>query len=210
MNKYVIQENEVDNKLDTSLATKSPGHLVVVPQDSQYNKGPSLSLLCPHTTWETLGKQYQEYKQSCPFMTAVQQKQGLYSLLPLFLQACEQTPVIVSIPDICVMASDFGTLLAMEMRKKISNKPADAARIALTSFLQRNEEEKSGYYLLKSVCLLSQKEQDILCCLIKTGLPDVFLQSLYLFLAFPAGHGVTKIQESENQVKEIFMQVSNV
>ncbi|XP_031761062.1 WD repeat- and FYVE domain-containing protein 4 isoform X3 [Xenopus tropicalis] len=206
MNKYVIQENEVDNKLDTSLATKSPGHLVVVPQDSQYNKGPSLSLLCPHTTWETLGKQYQEYKQSCPFMTAVQQKQGLYSLLPLFLQACEQTPVIVSIPDICVMASDFGTLLAMEMRKKISNKPADAARIALTSFLQRNEEEKSGYYLLKSVCLLSQKEQDILCCLIKTGLPDVFLQSLYLFLAFPAGHGVTKIQESENQVKEIFMQ----
>ncbi|XP_018081103.1 WD repeat- and FYVE domain-containing protein 4 isoform X2 [Xenopus laevis] len=206
MNKHVTQENEVDNKLDTNLATKSPDEPVVAPQNSQYNTPPSCSLLCPLTAWETLGKQYQEYKQSCPFMTAVQQKQGLYGLLPVFLQACEQTQGIFSVPDICIMASDLGTLLAMEMRKKISNKPAGAARIALTGFLQGDEEGKSGYYLLRSVCLLSQKDQDILCSLIKTGLPDVFLQSLYLFLAFPAGHRTAKLQESENQVKDLFMQ----
>ncbi|XP_053548156.1 WD repeat- and FYVE domain-containing protein 4 isoform X2 [Bombina bombina] len=163
---------------------------------------------CTLTLWEVLGKQFQDYKQSCPFLMIPQQRKFLFDLLPLFLQAYEQTASVLSLPDIRLMASDLGTLLAVEMRKRISNKPAGAARISLTNFLKGAEEGMSGFLLLKSVYILTQTDQELLSCLTRTGLPDVFLQSLYLFLAFPSGKGEIKDnkEELDNLVQDLFLQ----
>ncbi|XP_053305887.1 WD repeat- and FYVE domain-containing protein 4 [Spea bombifrons] len=156
--------------------------------------------------WEALGTKFQDYKQSCPFLTIPQQRERLYSLLPLFHQVCDKTAGVLSVPFIGLLASDLGNLLAIEVRKRIYNKPAGPARLSLSDFLQGKEEGMSGYLLLKSVYLLSKTDQKVLCCLIKTGLPEVFLQSLYLFLAFPLGQGVTPVlQEFDSLVQDIFI-----
>ncbi|KAM4702914.1 WD repeat- and FYVE domain-containing protein 4 [Rhinophrynus dorsalis] len=211
MNRNDTQEGELGYQLDTSSTTDGSSDNSqsdsVGSQDVVLNNQLSSSARCPLAPWEFLGKQFQEYKQSCPFLTALQQRERLYRLLPLFLQAFEQKAGLLSIPDISVMANDLGTLLAMEIRKRISNKPAGAARISLTKFLQGEEEEMPGYQLLKTIFVLSHKDQGVLCNLTKTGLPDVFLQSLYLFLAFPPGQGtINDLQESEILVQDIFTQ----
>ncbi|KAM8924593.1 LOW QUALITY PROTEIN: WD repeat- and FYVE domain-containing protein 4 [Pelodytes ibericus] len=208
MNGNVAQEDAEAKTVYPNQATDSadnnPGE--AGSPDGFLTAQPTSTNQCPLSQWEVLGKRFQNYKQSCPFLTVTQQRGQLYGLLPLFLQLSEQTAGVLSVPYIHDLASDLGTLLAVEVRKRISNKPAGAARLSLTAFLQGEEERMSGYFLLKSVHLLSQTDQGLLCCLIKTGLPDVFLQSLYLFLAFPPGQGVAPVmQESENRVQEIFM-----
>uniref|UniRef100_A0A8C5QK71 WDFY family member 4 n=1 Tax=Leptobrachium leishanense TaxID=445787 RepID=A0A8C5QK71_9ANUR len=208
MNENARKEGHMDKELDSCQkdgCTPNSAEAAVGPvSEDDVSKVPS-SHQCSLAQWEILGKQFQDFKQSCPFLTTSQQREQLYGLLPLFHQVYEQTAGILSIPYIHHMASDLGGLLAVEMRKRISNKPPGAARLSLTSFLH-GKEDVSGYLLLKSVYLLTQTDQGVLCCLIKTGLADVFLESLYLFLAFPPSQEVAAvIQESENLVQEMFL-----
>ncbi|XP_063290741.1 WD repeat- and FYVE domain-containing protein 4 [Pelobates fuscus] len=213
MNENATHEVAVGSELDTKATNRcstdrNQGEAVVgsISEHGLPNTQIPPSHQCPLAQWEILGNKFQDYKQSCPFLTIPQQREQLYSLLPFFHQVCELTSGVMSVPYMHLMASDLGTLLAVEMRKRISNKPAGAARLSLTSFLQGEEECMSGYLLLKSVYLLSRTDQGVLSCLIKTGLPDVFLESLYLFLAYPPGQNVAPdIQESESLVQNIFM-----
>ncbi|MEE6512977.1 hypothetical protein FKM82_020384 [Ascaphus truei] len=55
-------------------------------QNEDPDAQPPPNLSCPLALWEALGKQFQDYKQSCPFLILSQQRLRLSGLLPLFLK----------------------------------------------------------------------------------------------------------------------------
>ncbi|XP_030059030.1 WD repeat- and FYVE domain-containing protein 4 [Microcaecilia unicolor] len=152
--------------------------------------------------WETLSKQFQDYQQSSPYLIPEEQQNRLWQLLPLFFKACEHTAGVLSLPNTHLLATELSRLLAVELRKKISNKPAEEARRVANQFLQREgEAENEGYLLLKSVYLLSQTDHGVLRSILKTGLLDVLSQCLYLFFAFPPMQESSKEEENSEDLE---------
>ncbi|XP_069467262.1 WD repeat- and FYVE domain-containing protein 4 isoform X2 [Ambystoma mexicanum] len=151
---------------------------------------PAGKLQRPMELWDMLGNQFLEYQESCPFLILEEQQRRLWALNSLFLKACNHTAGVLSMPNIQIFAKELSTMLAVELRKKISNKPAEEARLAIHRFLQEGGElEKQGFLLLKSIYILSQTDQECLWPIVRSGLPDVYLQCLYLFFAFPLDTG---------------------
>ncbi|XP_064419150.1 WD repeat- and FYVE domain-containing protein 4 [Latimeria chalumnae] len=139
--------------------------------------------------WDNLGKQYLEYQQTIPFLTEVEQQRKLLRLLLPFLKACEKSAGVLAFPKIQLFASEISNILAMEIQKRILQKPAEEARFVVQRFLQRKGELSAdvGWQLLQSVYLLSQTDSGTVFNIIKTGLPVILIRCLYLFFALPCG-----------------------
>nr|XP_033797067.1 WD repeat- and FYVE domain-containing protein 4 isoform X2 [Geotrypetes seraphini] len=158
--------------------------------------------------WESLSKQFQDYHQSSPYLIPEEQQNRLWQILPLFFKACECTGEVLSLPNTHLMATELSRLLAIELRKKISNKPAEEARRVANQFLQRKgEAENEGYLLLKSVYLLSQTDHGVLRNIMQTGLLDVLSQCLYLFFAFPPIQEEEKLEDQKLPAEELLVQI---
>ncbi|XP_069720218.1 WD repeat- and FYVE domain-containing protein 4 isoform X2 [Phaenicophaeus curvirostris] len=135
--------------------------------------------------WETLSRQFVEYKQVAPFLIPEEQQRRLLNFLPLFLKAWEQSAGVTTFPNIQLLASEVSKLLTKEIKRNLSGKPAEEARLALEQLLQQKGEAGDGRLLLKSVYLLSQTDLRTMWNIIESGLPAALLQCLYLFFTFP-------------------------
>ncbi|XP_069096980.1 WD repeat- and FYVE domain-containing protein 4 isoform X1 [Pleurodeles waltl] len=161
-----------------------------ISKDGMRRSIPAWKLQRPMELWEMLSSQFLEYQESCPFLILEEQHRRLWALNSLFIKACSHTAGVLTMPNIQMLAKELSALLTVELRKKISNKPAEEARLVVHRFLQEGSDlENQGCLLLKSIYLLSQGDQQTLRPIIRSGLPDVCLQCLYLFFAFPLDTG---------------------
>ncbi|NXK76165.1 WDFY4 protein, partial [Amazona guildingii] len=158
--------------------------------------------------WETLGKQFVEYEQLAPFLIPEEQQRRLLDFLPLFLKAWEQSAGVIVFPNIQLLASEVSKLLTKEIKRTLSGKPAEEARLALEQLLQQKGEAEDGHLLLKSVYLLSQTDLRTVWNIIGSGLPAALMQCLYLFFTFPlkkTSDGETS--EDDTQTQEMLVKI---
>ncbi|XP_029465484.1 WD repeat- and FYVE domain-containing protein 4 [Rhinatrema bivittatum] len=202
----LIETQDIMNKADQEQVPNSEDinsdQPDFTPKESQH----------PMELWETLSKQFQDYQQSSQYLIPEEQQNKLWQLLPLFLKACEHTAGVLSLPNTDLLGIELSRLLAIELRKKISNKPAEEARRVADQFLQRKGGvENEGYLLLKSVYLLSHTDHGVLRNIMQTGLLDVLSQCLYLFFAFPpVQESVKEEAKPENHelpAQELFIRI---
>ncbi|NXW26956.1 WDFY4 protein, partial [Phaetusa simplex] len=159
--------------------------------------------------WEILGRQFVEYEQMAPFLIPEEQQRRLLDFLPLFLKAWEQSAGVIIFPNIQLLASEVSKLLTKEIKRNLSGKPAEEARLALEQLLQQKGEAEDGRLLLKSVYLLSQTDLRTMCNIIGSGLPAALMQCLYLFFTFPlkktSDDGETS--EDDTQTQEMLVKI---
>uniref|UniRef100_A0A8B9IYM1 WD repeat-and FYVE domain-containing protein 4 n=1 Tax=Amazona collaria TaxID=241587 RepID=A0A8B9IYM1_9PSIT len=135
------------------------------------------------------------------------ERQKLYGVM-LGFQAWEQSAGVIVFPNIQLLASEVSKLLTKEIKRTLSGKPAEEARLALEQLLQQKGEAEDGHLLLKSVYLLSQTDLRTVWNIIGSGLPAALMQCLYLFFTFPlkkTSDGETS--EDDTQTQEMLVKI---
>ncbi|XP_028916530.1 WD repeat- and FYVE domain-containing protein 4 isoform X1 [Ornithorhynchus anatinus] len=160
---------------------------------------------CSTALWEIFERQFLDYEPSIPLLSPEEQQKKLLGLLPLFLKAWEQSAGIICFSRIQDFASEVSKVFVRQIQNVLAFKPAEAARLAIGQFLQWRDVENDGYLLLKSVFLLTQADPETLENIIKSGLPGVLLQCLYLLFAFSLDKD--ECLESDIQIQKMFVQV---
>uniref|UniRef100_A0A8C8RKD3 WD repeat- and FYVE domain-containing protein 4 n=1 Tax=Pelusios castaneus TaxID=367368 RepID=A0A8C8RKD3_9SAUR len=154
-----------------------------------------------------LSRQFLEYEQVAPFLVPEEQQRRLLGFLPLFLKAWEESAGTISFPNIHFLASEVSRLLTKEIKKKLTGKPAESARLIMGQLLKPKGDEKEGCVLLRSVYLLSQTDSGTLWNIIKSGLPVTLMQCLHLFFICPSGKASDgEPSEADDQAREMFVQ----
>ncbi|XP_060096943.1 WD repeat- and FYVE domain-containing protein 4 [Heteronotia binoei] len=183
------KEDLADKNIGQDPALTKEGDWGVV-KDQHGEPSREVSDQCPRVLWETLNREFQEYKETADFLSAEDQQRRLLAFLPLFLKAWDQSAGKISFPNIHLLAQEASKLLVKEINTNVNGKPAEEARLSVWQFLQgKAEEAPDGHMLLRAVyaLLLAPLVQATQHNIIKSGLPVALLQCLYLFFAFPLG-----------------------
>ncbi|XP_066548903.1 WD repeat- and FYVE domain-containing protein 4 [Amia ocellicauda] len=133
------------------------------------------------------------------------------NLLPHFLQVAENLHGEEELASFHAFAGEIAQILVLNIQQKLSNKPAEEARIAVEHFFEWKEEVRSnkGWLLLKSIYILSSVDSFATQAIIESELPDILMKCLYLFAVLPSNpknqkHGEEAAQSS---FQEIFTRI---
>ncbi|KAM9364693.1 WD repeat- and FYVE domain-containing protein 4 isoform 2-T2 [Pholidichthys leucotaenia] len=145
--------------------------------------------------------------------TLRQREEYLCKVLPLYIQICEEGPEVEGL-DIKGLAALTAHTVIDNVHKRLAERPAEAAREEVVQFFKRPDdvtnlenEESSGWLLLKSLLLLTADSSDILSS-INPGLPAALVKCLYLLVCLPAKKENLKVEETfQEQLTQVILQL---
>nr|XP_015201808.1 PREDICTED: WD repeat- and FYVE domain-containing protein 4 isoform X1 [Lepisosteus oculatus] len=129
----------------------------------------------------------------------------ILDLLPLFIEVAESSCLQDHVKNLQTFAGEVAQMLVTDIQEKVSNRPAEEARLAVEQFFQWKEEVRSnrGWLLLKSISFLCSVDSESLAAIIHSGLPSALIKCLYLFVSLPGE------EVAHSSFQEVFIQITS-